>query len=52
MPSNLALYRKICVMKSMLEIRDEKGIETSKQALEKAIKLVDEMFTVIERRSR
>ena len=50
--TNLALYRKIIVLKNVLEMRDEKGVETSKASLAKSIALVDQIFETIERRSK
>ena len=50
MPSNLSFYSKVCELKDCLELRDTQGKEMTEKALRQAIKLVNKIFAILERR--
>ena len=52
MPSNLPLYSRVLELKDCLELRDEEGKEMTEKALRQAIGLVNEVFKLVERRSK
>ena len=52
MPSNLPLYSRVLELKDCLEIRDEEGKEMTEKALRQAIELVNEVFKLVERRTK
>ena len=49
--SSLDIYRRVCSMRSCLELRDERGLCFTKAQTEKLNSLISQWFEVVDRRS-
>lgn len=52
MTSNLPLYRRVIELKDALELADEQSRPISLANLTKAVKLIDEIFILVDRRTK